>query len=636
MRFLSLFLFALASRTVEAQQLRLVAHNDLGGTGLHGAVAVVGNTAIVAAGIMPAGGVHAHLYNPYACAPVDIKLVDVSRPASPKLVGRIRLPGGMAANDVSARTVRTPAFAGDLLAVALTMCGASSVHYDRGIAYFDISDPARPQMLGRYQADGDSVRADSIPSCGAPPALSPERCAASQHTVQLIEFADGRVLSLSTEPGASASNFPSGDVRIVDVTDPRRPVQLSSFPARKEPIFSSNGCRPFRAAHDARLGPDGKTVLIAFYDGGLISVDAARPELPVRLAHLDFGTDRMVEGNAGYIASASVNGRSLALVSEQDWLPVETELEIASADGNVLSMPACEAVFTLYDPERDSQIYNRAGSQIDAEITYLGRGCPGGDGMVDHAMDGMHDMATGADAYVSGSAGKLVMIDRSAQPSQPGVGAGPGCSIAARVKRAQSEGALGVIVAQTAASSPQAFSPDGDPTDLAIPTVQIDKSDGDRLRSRLCPTIESGRCVRGETMRARLRDKPGTFGGLRVIDLTDPAAPRLVTVLHSPSAATFPPRDLGVYAPNRAVIDGHVAFVPWNSDGVRVLDLTGPVPAEIAAFVPPDRPDPTGQLPAKTYVVGVALLKAGSSPHATHLLVSDLNSGLYVLEIRGR
>ncbi len=137
-------------------------------------------------------------------------------------------------------------------------------------------------------------------------------------------------------------------------------------------------------------------------------------------------------------------------------------------------------------------------------------------------------------------------------------------------------------------------------------------------------------------MRARLRDKPGTFGGLRVIDLTNPADPRLVTVLHGPSAAMFPPRDLGVYAPNRPVVEGHVAFVPWNSDGVRVIDLSGPVPTEIAAFVPPDRPDPTGQLPAKTYVVGVALLKAGPSPHATHLLVSDLNSGLYVLEIRGR
>lgn len=74
---------------VHAQAMRLVGHSDLGGAGLNGDLTVVGTTAVVAAGVMPAAGVHAHLYNPYPCPAVAIKLVDLSRPRRPVVVGRI-------------------------------------------------------------------------------------------------------------------------------------------------------------------------------------------------------------------------------------------------------------------------------------------------------------------------------------------------------------------------------------------------------------------------------------------------------------------------------------------------------------------------------------------------------------------
>jgi hypothetical protein len=64
-----------------------------------------------------------------------------------------------------------------------------------------------------------------------------------------------------------------------------------------------------------------------------------------------------------------------------------------------------------------------------------------------------------------------------------------------------------------------------------------------------------------------------------------------------------------------------------------VLDLTSGAPREIAFFVPPDRPDPTGALPAKAYVTGVALLEPATTPRAaTYVVITDLHSGLYVLE----
>ncbi len=50
-------------------------------------------------------------------------------------------------------------------------------------------------------------------------------------------------------------------------------------------------------------------------------------------------------------------------------------------------------------------------------------------------------------------------------------------------------------------------------------------------------------------------------------------------------------------------------------------------------FLPPDRPDPTGVLPAKALVQGVALLDPGSTRRAApYLVITDIHSGLYVLE----
>lgn len=78
-----------------------------------------------------------------------------------------------------------------------------------------------------------------------------------------------------------------------------------------------------------------------------------------------------------------------------------------------------------------------------------------------------------------------------------------------------------------------------------------------------------------------------------------------------------------------------MAVVPWNSDGARVIDLSAGAPREVASFVPPDVADPTGVLPAKAYVVSVGLLtlpRKSAGRAREYVVISDVNSGLYVLE----
>lgn len=126
-------------------------------------------------------------------------------------------------------------------------------------------------------------------------------------------------------------------------------------------------------------------------------------------------------------------------------------------------------------------------------------------------------------------------------------------------------------------------------------------------------------------MHGSLVDSKGEWGGLRVIDLSDPVAARVVTTWRPPEAATFPPKDLGVYAPGPAVTSGSVAYVAWHAAGLRALQV-GAVgtPKELGAFIPPPQADPTKTLPTDTDVVGVAV-----TPR--YVVAVDTNSGLYVL-----
>lgn len=613
-------IMAMATPTAYSQTLRLVGQSDLGGDGLNGAVAVVGSTAIVGAGAVPAAGVHAHFYNPYACPATSVKIVDLSRPEQPRVVSSIPVPAGIVAQDVAALRVRTAAFTGDLAAVALAMCGSAGNGVERGVAYYDISHAADPKFLGRYQADADNRKPDD-PACGPPPDGGDAACAASQHSVSLVQRADGRVLSISVEPGASASKFPSGDLRIVDVSNPRNPRQLAAFPPAGEPVFSSNGCRPFRAAHSFGSGAGGTVGVMPFYDGGFTLLDLRDPESPVKLSEFTLADDRAIEGNLAYAAYADLGDRRLVLTAEQDWIAPVTTLRIDAPASAIRTLKVCEAIFTLFDPGDSLQLYRRAAGGLRGDIVYVGRGCPAGGSVAMHA-----EMVTpGADPYLADPAGKIALVDRSGQPTQPGLATGSGCSMSQRVQRAQAAGAIAVMVAQTSTTAPEAFSPDGDPTGITIPLVMLDRADGDSLRTMLCPGVSADRCSGGMLVSGTLTDAPGEWGALRVVDVTRPDQPVELAPLRAPQAAVYPPPDLGVYSVHHALVRDRRAYVAWNSGGLRVLDLTGPEPREIGAFVPPDVADPQGTLPGKAYVVGVATMGG-------YIVATDINSGLYVLE----
>lgn len=341
--------------------------------------------------------------------------------------------------------------------------------------------------------------------------------------------------------------------------------------------------------------------------------------------------DRAVEGNGAYNTFAGSSASPLALLSDEDWIAPTTTVRVDTVGGSTDStMPspqglapgttamACEAMFTLFDPENTAQIYRHSGSHVPAgagnssQFAYIGRGCPGEAVLTD---------AAGTPVAV---AGKIAVTDRGRTALQVNQIPAAGCSTALKAVYAQQLGAVGVVV-DAIQTGGNPFSFDGDPAGVNIPLVAMDRPAVTQLRNTLCPGTTApgnGMCTPGTPVTGALVDSQGSWGGLNVVDLNTHAK---VGSYSSPRSAVFPPPDLGVYSVHHAVAKGNRAFVASNSDGLRVLDLANPAsPTEVGHFVPPDTADPTGVLPAKSYVVGVAV--AGCN-----VVISDINSGLYVV-----
>ncbi|MGH9285531.1 MAG: hypothetical protein ACRD0M_07630, partial [Acidimicrobiales bacterium] len=144
-----------------------------------------------------------------------------------------------------------------------------------------------------------------------------------------------------------------------------------------------------------------------------------------------------------------------------------------------------------------------------------------------------------------------------------------------------------------------------------------------------------------------LQDSQGSWGAQRIVDFSG-STPTEIAAYRSPRASMWPPPDNGIYAPRLARMFGNqVAFTTWLSDGLRVLDVSRPdAPREVGSFVPPAAADPSPQAgagagvvrgqvwPNVTLVTGIDIIPNGDSCGLA--LISDINSGLHVLEFEVR
>lgn len=238
-----------------------------------------------------------------------VAVVDVRRPAKPRLVSRLRIPAGTWAEDVVVYTARSgPARGRDIAAAGLQICGGPRTEAGRfrGVVLWDVSRPSRPRELGRYSS-----------GC----------CTAGVHSLEVRHRADlGRTFVYAAVPYSERPEAESptgkrdrkgrGDFRLVDVTDPARPVETSTWGVERDAPdleVRTRGCVPLSLGHAAEPSADGRLVFLSHWDAGVIALDVTRPERPVLRGRTTYGAEE--DGDAH---SASYDERRRLLFSADE------------------------------------------------------------------------------------------------------------------------------------------------------------------------------------------------------------------------------------------------------------------------------------------------------------------------------
>lgn len=289
-------------RAAVSRNLSLVGTNDFGGAGFNADVWANGKYAYVGTwGIFTETG--------ELCPNVGTKVVDVSEPANPRWVNSLPAPPGTQTNDVKVARVNTSYFRGDLLVVSNEDCVPGGA---RGFELWDVTDPTGAEFLGRF---GPAVAFDT------PPDLADIgfgvhntfvfRQGNSTYVAAVVDFGElFQVLFGATQVG---------DLRIVDVSDPRNPVQVGDWGIVKnlglDPFAGQGDDFALSFLHDVWV--EKNVAYLSYWDAGLILLDVSDPANPQFISRTPYPSDE--EGNTHVAVPAQ--GGNLVITGDEDFTP---------------------------------------------------------------------------------------------------------------------------------------------------------------------------------------------------------------------------------------------------------------------------------------------------------------------------
>lgn len=300
------------SKSGSARNMELVGHDDLGGRGYNADVAVHRGFAYVGHWGFDdwAGGTSRFCPQPPRSG---VAVVDARDPSHPVRVATLQNPAGTSAEDVNVFTARYGPMKGkDIAAVGIQVCGGS--RYDtgifRGVQLFDVTDPRSPVEVGR---------------------LSTGCCTRGLHETDVAHRTDlRRTYMYASVP---ASGYPDaatasgvrddqgrGDFRLIDVTDPASPVEVSDWGVISDPVpglpVAGQGCDPDgNYGHSATPSEDGRLAFVAYWDSGVIALDVSDPARPVYRGRTVFPAD--ADGDAH--SSSYDQSRKLLFTADEDF-----------------------------------------------------------------------------------------------------------------------------------------------------------------------------------------------------------------------------------------------------------------------------------------------------------------------------
>ena len=275
---------------------------------------------------------------PDACPGAGVRVVDMADPTAPELVGAFAdadaFPG-TSTESVWVGAVDTESFSGDIAAVAVRLCDTSERHRRgdtfRGLAVYDVSDPTEPTLLGELHSVGASQ---------------------GVHEVDVTTTPSGRVLAaLTVLQSDRHTGGARGDVRIVDLTNPRTPTEIADWDLRRDgpsglvaDLVATVGDELELHSHSVTWDESGARLWIANWDAGVTLLDATDPSSPAHVT--TFGFDATSEGNAHSLAIDTARG-----------LLIRNDQDLVSANvGNRLEGWGGQRFYDISDPRKATQV----------------------------------------------------------------------------------------------------------------------------------------------------------------------------------------------------------------------------------------------------------------------------------------
>jgi hypothetical protein len=263
------------SKTGSALNMAVVGRNDLGGRGFNADVWVHAGHAYVGHW----GFIDWATGNDRFCpegSNSGVAIVDVRDPSNPTLVGRLQNPAGTSAEDVVVYTARYGPLAGhDIAAAGIQVCGGSrdDLSFARGLMLWDVTEPASPIQLGLW---------DSACCTRGVHEFEVQDRTDLQRTFAYASVPTSRYDDETTPSGYRDADG-DGDFRLIDITDPTAPFQVSDWGIQDigGPFSAGQGCdADANYGHGAEPSADGKVVFLSYWDSGFIKLDLRNPAAP--------------------------------------------------------------------------------------------------------------------------------------------------------------------------------------------------------------------------------------------------------------------------------------------------------------------------------------------------------------------
>jgi hypothetical protein len=196
------------------------------------------------------------------CRPANgIWAIDIKDPAKPKALASFAKFPGSDGEDVWVGSISTRRFKGDLAAVGIQRCSRQEPGF-AGLALYDVTNPAKPKELSRLAT----------------------MVASGVHELGVVQRPDGRVLALAAVPYSfNLSQGRQGDLRIIDITDPRRPRELADWDVRRDGPADARGQLAARRDvfdHSAWPFDKGNKLFASFWSAGVQFLDISDPASP--------------------------------------------------------------------------------------------------------------------------------------------------------------------------------------------------------------------------------------------------------------------------------------------------------------------------------------------------------------------